>query len=65
VSKKGKDQDFGFISEDVAWFYSFLRVLRHDFCSTVSNERFLYTVFIQNHVIEACPTPNTEPKAEK
>jgi hypothetical protein len=46
---------FGFIS-DGAWFYSFLRVLRHDFCSIVSNERF----FIQNRVIEACPTPKAE-----
>ena len=45
----------GFIS-DGAWFYSFLRVLRHDFCSIVSNERFL----IQNRVIEACPTPKAE-----
>ena len=46
---------FGFIS-DGAWFYSFLRVLRHDFCSIVSNERFL----IENRVIEACPTPKAE-----
>jgi hypothetical protein len=45
----------GFIS-DGAWFYSFLRVLRHDFCSIVSNERFL----IQNRVIEAFPTPKAE-----
>ena len=46
---------FGFIS-DGAWFYSFLRILRHDFCSIVSNERFL----IQNRVIEAFPTPKAE-----
>jgi hypothetical protein len=45
----------GFIS-DGAWFCSFLRVLRHDFCSIVSNERFL----IQNRVIEAFPTPKAE-----
>jgi hypothetical protein len=46
---------FGFIS-DGAWFCSFLRVLRHDFCSIVSNGRFL----IQNRVIEAFPTPKAE-----
>ena len=46
---------YGFISDE-AWFYSFLRVLRHDFCSIVSNERFL----IQNRVIEAFPTPKAE-----
>jgi hypothetical protein len=40
----------------MGWFYSFLRVSRHDFCSIVSNERFL----IQNRVIEACPTPKAE-----
>jgi hypothetical protein len=31
---------------DFQSFYSFLRFLRHDFCSIVSNER----LFIQNHV---------------
>jgi len=50
-----KPNNFGFISDE-AWFYSFLRVLRHDFCSIVSNERFL----IQNRVIEAFPTPKAE-----
>jgi hypothetical protein len=52
---KETNKNLGFIS-DGAWFYSFLRVLRHDFCSIVSNERFL----IQNRVIEAFPTPKAE-----
>jgi hypothetical protein len=52
---RGHQLKIGFIS-DGAWFYSFLRVLRHDFCSIVSNERFL----IQNRVIEAFPTPKAE-----
>ena len=42
----------GFIS-DGAWFYSFLRVLRHDFCqcSIVStwNERFVFKIVLLRH----------------
>ena len=32
-----------------AGFYSFLRVLRHDFCSIVSNERFLFKIVLLRH----------------
>jgi hypothetical protein len=33
-----------------AGFYSFLLFLRHDFCSIVSNERFLFKIMLLRHV---------------